>query len=348
MNIDDEKIVKIIKEKVGERPIKKTSSQILARFEREKARPTPRKPWFKLPAFKVGLTFVATSLVIGVFVYLNREDIVPPIVTTSEDITNSSTISSSEEPVSLVLEPSKTIDSKEGEFVLLSLTATSYIPNPEVDLTFYKGGPGGNHQNDDYSQSEIGEVLDEAMPLVEDFYLLEGEFNYIKNEGSFVGEYGVYTHQFIIDETTQIIANVDFEEEDDELESEIEGEIIILEKHYRYEGESEYDLVDQERDFSMKIAYSEDSYLELESENNGNNQKFKYKLVNQDEEIFKMEIETFRHGHEEKRYTKVEVEMNDKEYNFIFHRQNDEYIAEISRMRILIHKEEEQFIYTFI
>lgn len=346
MNINDEdKIVKIIKDNVEKKDIKLSSRQILARFEREKASQKVKRPFYAFPSFKVALSFVTTSLVIGIFVYLNRDVVVPPITSTSDS--GSQIISTSEvPPTSLELEPSRIVETKEDEFVFLSLTATAYVPDNNVDLTLmsYKG-QGGN--NSDVSIDEISSVLDQAMPLIDDFYQIDDNFSYQRNEGVFVGEFGEYNHQYIINEHTQIIANVDFEEDEEEQETEIEGEIIISGNHYYYEGETEIDLEDDEQDFKLKIEYSDENYLEIESENQGQIQKFKYKLVEFGDTNFEIEIETFRHGISERRYTKVDVKLIEDDYEFVVYLEDYNYIVEYKGQFIIVSKEDDDYIYTF-
>lgn len=330
MSIDEEKVVTIIKDTLGDKEIKTNSHQIMARFEREKATSPTSKKWFSFPVLKIALPILISSVVIAVFMgTLGKSN--PSSPTISEPDFN--------------LSPMKTIEGKEDEFIFLSLTATAFAPSNDINMTNYRLKLFNKQTT--YTQEELIGVLDQTMPLVTDFYEIDESFTYVKNQGTFEGVFGVYTHQFIIGDNVEIIANVDFEEDDDEVETEIEGEIIIEGTSYRYEGESEYDAEDNERDFSMKIEYSDDSYMELESENQGKHQTFKYKLVESDKEVFSTEIESFRRDNDGGRYTKVDVMVNKIDYKFIFNRIENIYYAEIKHQQVIIELINGDYKYTF-
>lgn len=345
-NFNDENIKKIIKDGVKEPSIKLTSRQILTRYEAQKETVAKPKSFFSFPTVKVALSFMMTALVIGIFVYLNRDEVLPPLTSDTSDVT------SSDPGTSLIdYEPEKIPGGKEGEFVFMSLSATSFTSDSDLSLdlmAFKHGQPGGTSQSTSEEASELEAVLDKTLPLVDDFYALDQGFDYEKENGVYQGQFDSYTTKYIVSETVYILANVDFESDEEESETEIDGELVVGDNAYRYSGETEVDLSDNETDISLKIEYSERSYLEIKSENQGQKQEFFYRFVDENEELFEVKIETFRHGNTMMRYIETKVEMNDNEYEFIIAKSEDIYQIHYRHLMISAYKDElGNYIYSF-
>jgi len=338
---NDENIKKIIKTNVEQPDIKLSSREVLARFKAQKHIAPKARSLFSFPSFKIGLSFVATALVIGTFVYLSKDIIVPPITSTS----------TSEDASSFVdREFSKLPGGKEGEFVFMSFSATSFTADGSRKIAppTYMRQDGNNEHTSLASQAEIEDVLNQTLPLVDDFYAIDNDFAYEKYEGVFIGVFDTYTTKYIIDVNTYILCNVDLEIDEDETETELEGEIHVFEDTYRYSGQTEIDLKDNESDISLKIEYSATSYLEIQSENEGKKQQFTYTLVENNEESFVLEIETFRHGDKNVRYVETNVEIVGVEYKFIIGLENETYIINYARLTFTVTKDEDgNYIYSY-
>jgi len=341
--IDDENIRKIIKNNVEEPKIMLTSHEILARFEAQKKHSVNKKSLFSFPALKIALSFVTTSLVVGAFIYLTKNIVAPPI--TSET-------SSTSDSLPIDRESAKIPGGKEGEFVFMSFSATTFTnsttTSPRLIYSRYNDDADKGGDTSQIDHEVIEGVLDQTLPLVDDFYAIDKEFNYQKFEGSFVGAFGSYTTKFVVDDTIFILGNVDFEEDNQETEMEIEGEIQMASKTYRYSGSSEFDASDNESDISLKIEYNENSYLEIQSENQGKKQEFSYKLVENDSEVFVLEIETFRHGSKDIRYVETNVEIDNKEYNFIIGLEGELYYINYDSSLVTVTKNPDGgYIYSY-
>lgn len=342
---NDEKIKKILKDNIDQPQIKLTANEIIARYEVQKTPKVKAKSFFSFPTVKVGLSFIMTALVIGIFVYLNRDEVVPPISEDTSGVTSS-------DPITSIIdrESAKIPGGKEGEFVFMSFSATSFTTSDDLSLTLmnYKKDSENNHNNSSADTNELEGVLDQTLPLVDDFYAIDLGFDYQKETGTYVGEFDTYTTKYILNPTTYILANIDFEEDEEETETELDGEINIDGSSYRYSGKAEVDLGDNETDISLKIEYSETSFLEIKSENEGQKQEFKYKFVNAASEVFGLKIETFRHGNNNMRYVETEVQVDGKEYKFIIGKETNSY--QINYMHLMIHAikdENGHYIYSY-
>ena len=329
--LNDENIKDIIRSTVEKPDIKLTSRQIIAKYEQQKHSIPTKKSLWSFPSFKMGVGFAAAALIIGSLVYFAQGQLLPPI--TSDSIDSGST------DTSLIDREMQQIPGgKEGEFVFMSYSALAYTPSTELNMTFYKGQSQnhGSDNNDSFDQTTLEGVLDQTMPLIEDFYELDEGFNYIRNDGVFVGQFGTYTSEYVIDETTKIIANVDFEEEGDETETELEGELVIGLNHYAYEGKTETDLSDGQTDIELTIHYNENSYLEIESENSDRKQEFYYHLVENGAQVFELKIETYRHGQHHRQMVEVEVEKDGEEYQFVVEKMMMKYYVTYGRTVIMV------------
>ncbi len=312
---DDKDIKKFISENVEKPEIKLTSQQIIARFnERQVTKPVKRSI-FAMPQFKLGLGFLTIALLVGTTVYLTRDVIVPPVI-------------SSEDPPILVKEGNKIPGGKEGEFLFMSSSAIVYAPSESVAITPQISArldfsPTAAIDN----QVELEATLDQTLPLVTDYYESTRGFNFQKNQGSYNGTYGTYTREYIINENTRLIANVELEVDDTETETEIDGEIIMNDKTYRFEGETEVDITDNETDISLKIYYTENSYLEINSENEGNEQTFKYKLTLDGNEAFYAEMESYNMKGNTTRFIDTNVKRNNIDYYFHIERRMSHFVV---------------------
>lgn len=325
--INDQNIKNIIKTTVKAKEINVTSQQILAKHEALKATPVMKKSLWSFPSFKLGLGFIATALVIGSLVYLSQGSLVPPITTTST--TTEPTTSTIEK------EPELIPGGKEGEFVFMSYSALSYVPTTELNLTYYKHHHDSEPSQTMVNQTTLESVLNQTMPLVEDFYQIDNGFNYRKNQGVYIGTFGTYASEYILDENTRIIANVSFDGDDEETQTEIDGEIVIGENAYRYHGSQEIDLDDNQTDISLLIEYSQTSSLEIHSENQDNEQDFHYHLIMNNVVVFDLRIESYRHGQHHQRMVEVEVEKDNVDYYFMIEKTESMYRISYGRNLII-------------
>lgn len=341
--LHDENIKDIIRSTVKKPDIKLTSRHIIAKYEQQKHSIPTKKSLWSFPSFKMGVGFAAAAIIIGSLVYFAQGELLPPI--TTEPIDSGSTDTSI-----IDREMQQIPGGKEGEFVFMSYSALSYTPNTELNMTLYKGqGPNqGNGNNGQYDQTTFEGVLDQTMPLIEDFYQLDLGFNYVRNDGVFVGHFGTYASEYIIDDSTRIIANVNFEEDGDETETQIEGELVIGDNYYRYEGKTETDVSDGQTDISLTIHYNENSYLEIESENGERKQEFYYNLVKNGQHEFELNIETFRHGQQHHQMVEVEVEKGGEDYHFTVEQMMMHYYISYGRVVVIVTSEGDgKFSYSY-
>lgn len=353
--MNDDKIKKIIQDNVTKPEIKLSAAQILAMHEeRKRAKEKPKRiPFFKRPTFKYSLGFLSAALVIGITVYALRDTIVPPIISTSEggetSTPSSGEVSTPSVPVS-EHNPDKIPHGKEGEFVFMTSSALNYAPEGSIPGGMGLIKPWYSISLSDPEKLELEAALDETLPLVSDFFSLDKGFNYQKNKGNYAGTYGTYTHEFIINEYTRIIGNVEIEEDDTETETELEGEIIIHDTHFHFEGETEIDTADNETDISLKIEYNDDSYLEIESENEADEQTFKYKLYLDGDEKLNVEIKSYNtHGNGNGgRCAEVKTKYNNEDYEFYITKKSGNYVIEYLEMIIIATEtEDKKFIYSY-
>lgn len=336
---DDQNIKKIIKDDASKHEIKLNSAQIMARFhERKQVQPAKRRI-LSFPQVKLALGFLSAALVIGSVLYINREIPLPP---------TSSSETSVSIPTSETRHGNKVADGKEGEFLFMSTSSLLYAPDeglsPDLKLSAKHGSP-----TDISDQVTLEAALDETLPLVEDFYRAGMGYHYQKHQGgTYSGKYGTYTSEYIISDTVRLIANVELEDDGDETESEITGELIQGEISYRIEGEKEIDLQKGETDLSLTIEYNENSYLEISSENEDDEQSFTYNLVVDGEEILFVEIEGYNYSHKTERFVAVDVVHLGKDYHFEIELRRMQFIIEYESYIITAYKNEEgQYIYSY-
>jgi hypothetical protein len=339
-HIDDENIKKIIKENVSKPEIKLSAGQIMARFHERNQVPVSKRRMLSFPQVKIGLGFLSAALVIGSVLYFNREMPLPPITSSSE--------TSISVPTSETRHGNKVAGGKEGEFIFMSTSSLLYAPNANMspDLKI-------NAKHDSAvvipDQILLEETLDQTLPLVDDFYMAGNGYQYQKHQGgAYHGQYGTYTSEYIISDTIRLIANIELEDDDDETESEITGELIHGDISYRIEGEKEVDHQKGETDLSLKIEYSDDSYLEISSENEHDEQTFTYDLVLDGEVILSVEIEGYTYSHKTERFVSVDVFHVGREYHFEIERRKMKYFIEYESVLITAFKNEEnQYIYSY-
>ncbi len=331
---DDKDIKKIIQENVKKPEIKLTSAQIIAKFNERQVSKKSKKPFFSTFQFKLGLSFVSLALIIGATLFVTRGLFTPPITTS--------------EPPLEEKQGMKVPGGKEGEFIFMSTSSLLYAPLN--DGVFNSLSPRYAKSNIPANTSELEATLDQTLPLVEDFYSLDRGFNFVKNEGNYIGVHESYTREYIINENVRVLANVELEVEDHETETEIKGEIIIDDTvSYMFEGETEVDTKDQETDISLKIFYSENSYLEVESENErGTEQNFTYKLVENGIETYYLEIENYDIKGKNSRYIDAFVKRNNIDYNFKIAKRQGKIVVEYQTYFIevtIINKREYNYEY---
>lgn len=332
--IDEKQIEQIIKQNVEKPDIKLTSQQILAMHNERLAQKPKKRSIFAMPQFKFSLGFLSAALVLGVTLYLSRDLITPPIISSEPPVV-------SETPT-----PNKVAGGKEGEFLFMSTSSLTLVPtestlNPRLAPShiFYPEltEPSLNPEP----------ALDKTLPIVDDFYTAEKGYNYSRNGGSFNGNFGSYAREYIINSYTRIIANVELEIEDDETETNIDGEIIINDNHYRFSGETEVDLEDHETDISLRIDYNENSYLEINSENENDGQKFTYKLYENGNESLYVLIESYDFPTHGRHF--VDVETKDIYGTYFFHIEKTGTGYEITYNNTIIHAvlSDDKYIYSY-
>lgn len=356
--MNDDKIKKIIQDNVKKPEIKLSAAQILAMHEerqRTKAKPK-RTPFFSRSLFKYSLGFLSAALVIGLTVYLLRDTVIPPIISTSQDPETSETSSESPTTSSPTSEPrqnTKIPHGKEGEFVFMSTSALNYAPAGSITPSgaIKPLARSSSSSLTDEEKVELEATLDQTLPLVDDFFNADKGFNYARNQGSFAGKYGTYAREYIINEYTRIIGDIEIEEEDTGTEMELDGEIIIYDTHFHFEGETEIDTTDNETDISIKIEYDEDSYLEIQSENDNGKQTFEYKLYLDGDEKYYVEIESYNesgHGGGPRHCVDVKAKYNNIDYEFVITKRNGKFMIEYDYIIIIAHEiEDKKYSYSY-
>lgn len=318
-HIDEENVKKIIKESVEKTEIKLSSKQIITRFHDEKqtVRVKPRR--FSPLQLKIGLIFLSAFLVVGTFTYLTHAFSLFGRGTSQ----HSTSITTSDEQYS-----DKVADGKEGEFIFMVTSALLYVP----------GGSSGVEaapQNKYYSmqalldKTNLEATLDETLPLVEQFYEAKKGYQFKNHRGgAYQGKHGTYPNEYIVNDTIRIVVNVEVEDDSNEIETEIIGELIKGEHSYRITGEKQRNKQKGQMNFALKIEYDDDAYLQVFSKNNHNEQTFTYHLTVDDEEILFVEISTTRRGPMNNRFVGVDVVHAGITYRFEIEYRSEKFFIE--------------------
>jgi hypothetical protein len=325
-NKNEEQIRKMIQEQVEKPAISLSSSQILAHYnEREEAKTVITKRRF---SFRMKLI---TSLALGA------------VVLTSVGLLAHSLLKDGNKPI--IPEPPTPIvidGGKQGEFLFMCSSSLNYAPGGSNPIS-----PRFRALFTDEEKAAIEDALDQALPLVNDFYNANVNYQFEVIEGTFVSPYTEeeYTQKFIINGSIEILANIEFEFDDEESEKEIEGEIFAGDNFYLIEGEQEIDTADNESDFSLKIYYNEDSYLEIESENEDNEQEFSYKLILDDEEVFFLKLE----GHIQDSHNRfdVEIKTSENDFEFVIEKLENSFYIEYLNYAITATYSNNKYTYTY-
>ena len=108
-------------------------------------------------------------------------------------------------------------------------------------------------------------------------------------KGSYKGQYGQYQYKMIIDDYV-FLNNMSFEDEEDEKETELKGEIINENgSNYLVELSKEHDLEDNEEEIEMTIFLDNDYKIEIEQEHEQNELEYNYSLYNSRENLIYQE-----------------------------------------------------------
>lgn len=109
-------------------------------------------------------------------------------------------------------------------------------------------------------------------------------------KGSYKGQYGQYQYKMIISDYV-FLNNMSFEDDEDEKETELKGEIINENSsNYLVELNKEHDLEDNEEEIEMTIFLENDYKIEIEQEHEQNEIEYKYSLYHQDDVIYQESI----------------------------------------------------------
>ena len=109
-------------------------------------------------------------------------------------------------------------------------------------------------------------------------------------KGLYKGQYGQYQYKMIISDYV-FLNNMSFEDDEDEKETELKGEIINENSsNYLVELNKEHDLEDNEEEIEMTIFLENDYKIEIEQEHEQNEIEYKYSLYHQDDVIYQESI----------------------------------------------------------
>lgn len=238
---------------------------------------------------------------------------------------------------------------KAGEFVFLTTSVVNYAEQePIVPLPRpLSAKPLTNDEKD-----EITAVFDKTLPIIENFYQTSLPDSYTKMEGTYVGNNGeTYTTKYEISANLYIITNVSFADENEEaaseLETEIRGELFNNGKYYELTGQQEIDPGDNEVDMSLQVTFNATNYMELSAEHENRNQKFNFKLVENDVETFTMDLEGFTRGKQDHFVIDAEIAMNSKQYAYKLYEKEKVYYINYLDNVIKAKRTETGFTYIF-
>jgi flagellar basal body-associated protein FliL len=238
---------------------------------------------------------------------------------------------------------------KAGEFVFLTTSVVNYA-DKETPIPLPRPLSAKPFTNDD--ESEITEVFDKTLPIIENFYQMSLPNSYTKIDGSFVGNDGeTYTTKYEISENIYIITNISFtdegEENNIESDTEIRGELFNNGRYYQLTGQQEIDPNDNEVDMSLLVKFDDTNYMELAAEHENRNQKFNFKLVENDVETFTMNLEGFKRGRQEHYVIDAEIAMNNKQYAYVLYEKEKVYYIKYLDNIIKAKRNEDGFVYNF-
>lgn len=109
-------------------------------------------------------------------------------------------------------------------------------------------------------------------------------------KGSYKGQYGKYQYKMIISDYI-FLNNMSFEDDEDETETELKGEIINENgSNYLVELNKEYDLEDNEEEIEMTIFIDKDYKIEIEQEHEQNEVEYNYSLYHLEELVYQESI----------------------------------------------------------
>lgn len=109
-------------------------------------------------------------------------------------------------------------------------------------------------------------------------------------KGSYKGQYGKYQYKMIISDYI-FLNNMSFEDDEDETETELKGEIINENGSiYLVELNKEYDLEDNEEEIEMTIFIDKDYKIEIEQEHEQNEVEYNYSLYHLEELVYQESV----------------------------------------------------------
>lgn len=109
-------------------------------------------------------------------------------------------------------------------------------------------------------------------------------------KGSYKGQYGKYQYKMIISDYI-FLNNMSFEDDEDETETELKGEIINENgSNYLVELNKEYDLEDNEEEIEMTIFIDKDYKIEIEQEHEQNEVEYNYSLYHLEELVYQESV----------------------------------------------------------
>lgn len=330
-HIDDENIKKIIKENVGKRKIKLNSDQIITRYHAEQHNVITKPRRFSTLQLKIGLSFLSAFLVIGSFIYLSHALSLFP-----SDTSNSDPVTSTNDDHY----DNKVADGKEGEFIFMVTSSLHYVKDngsklpPDPRIKFYSSAVI-------FDQTNLEATLDETLPLIEEFYQAKKGYKFQNQRGgAYHGKHGTYPNEYVVNDSIRIVLNVIIEDDTNEGDTEIFGEIIVDDLSYRIYGEKQGGKEKGEINFALKVEYSDDAYLQIFSKNNRDEQIFTYHLVVDGEEILLIEIESYRRGQKNNRLVGVDVVHGGISYRFEIEYRGEKFFIEYGEYLITAIKNE--------
>ncbi len=323
---NEEKIKKIVKTQVGERKIKLKSAQILARFHAENEALITKPRRINAFQLKLGLSFISAFLVLGSLAYVAHA-----FSSTTDPSVTSSGIVPSEDHYN-----DKVAGGKEGEFIFMVASALLYANESTVEV---EGAPRMKYytQTPSFDRTTLEATLDQTLPLVEEIFEAKKGYQYKNNHGgAYHGKHGTYPNEYIINERIRIVLNVGID--DETVDTEIVGEVILDEQSYRLHGEKKGDKQKGAMNFALEIEYSNDAYLQITSKNGRDEQIFTYNLIVRDEQMLFVEIASLRRGQKNNRFVSVDVVYVGVAFHFEIERRGDKYFIEYDEYTITVTK----------
>lgn len=275
MRLDNESKIKKSFEEVK---INTTSEMILSAFEKQKFAPmqmknkTKNRPslWMSL---SIGFSSVALvcSSVAAIAILLNNQDSYTPVIINDQRLQAAFELYTGVNLLSYVTNTPSPLKSLNSE---LSGANDEVVEKPTTSLEF----------------NEIVDKYHQNHELYTSLLTKGDEIQYQVTNGTFIGDYGTYQYQMLIEESFYFYYSDDFATSDEE--SQFTGELHIGESDvYLISFEIEQNIYTNKEEVKITINLDEDSSLKIEFATKPNRYSYEYAYVENGEETKSIEIE---------------------------------------------------------